>query len=84
MTSLSQFFTFPWIKILLQEYLYCLNTQQPLGQKKPFRAYIKEVYEGGFLLTDGFNECRCKLQPNARTYLKDRYPNFCQLKNDSI
>jgi len=54
--------------------------------KKPFRAYIKEVYDGGnfFLLSDGFHECRAKLLPSAKTLLKENYPGFCQLKADSI
>jgi hypothetical protein len=78
MTTLAQFFTYPWIKILFQEHLVQL-TEGKLVSKKPFRAYVKEVYEGGqfLLLSDGFNECRAKLLPSAKTYLRDNYPSSC-------
>lgn len=63
-----------------------LGKTQKQACKKPFRAYIKEVYDGGnfFLLSDGFHECRAKLLPSAKTFLKENYPGFCQFKADSI
>lgn len=88
MTALSDFFTFPWIKILLQEHLYTLDDPLKANKTKdyqrPFRAYIKEIYEGGnmMIITDGFNEVRAKLLPVCKSSLKERYPSFCQLYNN--
>ena len=57
MTQLVDIFTFPWIKILFQDYLHNLGNNhvkdkqiefnyQVNKKPKPFKAYIKEV--GGF------------------------------------
>ena len=64
MTALNEFFTFPWIKILLQDYFYSLGNKESNGDEnrrfitKSFRAYVREVYDGGsyLILNDGFNE----------------------------
>ena len=76
------------IQELIQTYLSHLSSKQPVYQKKPFRAFVKEVYSGGsyLLLTDGYHEIRAKLLPAARTFLKEQYPFFCQLesKNNAL
>jgi len=89
MTALNEFFSFPWIKILFQDYLYHLDlpkeTDEPVFVKS-FRAYVREVYDGGsfLLLNDGFNEVRARLMPECKAYLRERYPSFCHSKSDSL
>ena len=91
MTSLNDFFTFPWIKILFQEHL--INLDDPDAKinyhksfQRPFRCFVKEVYDGGnfLVLTDGFNEVRAKLLPTAKTLLREKYPSFCSGQGDSL
>ena len=83
MTALNDFFTYPWIKILLQEHLYTLedptNANRTKDFQRPFRAYVKEVYGGDrMVITDGFSEVVAKLMPGCKTVLKEKYPSFCQ------
>lgn len=89
MTALHEFFTFPWIKILFQDYLYQLDLPKQTDEPnilKSFRAYVKDAYDGGsfLLLNDGFNEVRAKLLPECKAYLRERYPSFCYSKGDSL
>jgi hypothetical protein len=69
--------------------LYTLDlpkeTDEPVFTKS-FRAYVREVYDGGsfLLLNDGFNEVRARLLPECKAYLKERYPSFCYSKGDSL
>lgn len=72
MSNFTEFFGFPRIKFIIEEFLYSRGASKSM--RKPFRAYVKESIGESFVVSDSYYEVACKLTPACKSFIKENYP----------